>query len=302
MAITSASGTLISQQRYLPFGQVRTDVGSITQTDFAFTGQRNNSYINLMDYHARMLDPLLSRFIQPDTIIPDQSNPQTWNRYSYVQNDPITLTDPSGNKADKSQQLKAWFYKAYGSHWQQYWRAWDKGRVAPPTCAQLGCKPDARGSNNSTESNSGSSNNGSNNSTTDNYCASDPWDCNGNYGGPDSNVLSLPIDPTQNPQTTPSSNLGSDCPPTEKCDTTEALLGVGLIVVPDLIEIVAMGAGFLAGGPIGSAGVAEVTEPLWIPANVIGAALVFDSGVVKDFNRTAWNCTTWVSCGERLLH
>ena len=34
VAITDAQGSLIAQQRYLPFGQVRDDVGAITQTDF----------------------------------------------------------------------------------------------------------------------------------------------------------------------------------------------------------------------------------------------------------------------------
>ena len=41
VAVANASGTLVSQQRYMPFGQVRTDVGTITQTDFGYTGQRN---------------------------------------------------------------------------------------------------------------------------------------------------------------------------------------------------------------------------------------------------------------------
>ena len=34
------SGSVLSQQRYLPFGGVRTDMGNITQTDFGYTGQR----------------------------------------------------------------------------------------------------------------------------------------------------------------------------------------------------------------------------------------------------------------------
>jgi RHS repeat-associated protein len=97
VAVTDASGSVLSQQRYLPFGGVRADVGNITQTDFGYTGQRalNNG---LMDYHARFYDAALGRFVQPDTIIPDSVNPQTWNRYSYVSNDPITFNDPTGHR------------------------------------------------------------------------------------------------------------------------------------------------------------------------------------------------------------
>jgi len=35
--------------------------------------------------------------LQPDTLIPDQTNPQAWNRYSYVVNRPTVLADPSGH-------------------------------------------------------------------------------------------------------------------------------------------------------------------------------------------------------------
>ncbi|HCR54014.1 MAG TPA: hypothetical protein DIW27_06325 [Cytophagales bacterium] len=41
--------------------------------------------------------PYLNHFIQPDTIIPDQSNPQARNRYSYVYNRPVNLSDPTGH-------------------------------------------------------------------------------------------------------------------------------------------------------------------------------------------------------------
>ncbi|MFT3893683.1 MAG: hypothetical protein QM730_18800 [Anaerolineales bacterium] len=39
----------------------------------------------------------MNRFLQPDTIIPDPSNPQSWNRYSYTQNNPINFDDPTGH-------------------------------------------------------------------------------------------------------------------------------------------------------------------------------------------------------------
>jgi hypothetical protein len=41
--------------------------------------------------------PYINRFIQPDTIIPDPSNPQAWNRYSYVGNNPVNFNDPTGH-------------------------------------------------------------------------------------------------------------------------------------------------------------------------------------------------------------
>jgi hypothetical protein len=52
-------------------------------------------------FHANVAsayyDPELGRFIQPDTIIPDLSNPQSYNRYSYCVNDPLRYTDPTGH-------------------------------------------------------------------------------------------------------------------------------------------------------------------------------------------------------------
>jgi RHS repeat-associated protein len=103
VVVTDASGTLISQQRYLPFGGVRENVGNITQTDYGYTGQRNlDSGIGLMDYKARFYSPYINRFIQPDTIVPGMFNPQNLNRYSYVRNNPIRYTDPSGHVIGKA--------------------------------------------------------------------------------------------------------------------------------------------------------------------------------------------------------
>ncbi len=43
--------------------------------------------------------PYINHFLQPDTLIPDPSNPQAWNRYSYVANNPVNFNDPSGHYA-----------------------------------------------------------------------------------------------------------------------------------------------------------------------------------------------------------
>jgi len=50
-------GILLNEQRYLPFGQVRSGVGTITETDYGYTGQRDMPGLGLMDYRARFYSP-----------------------------------------------------------------------------------------------------------------------------------------------------------------------------------------------------------------------------------------------------
>lgn len=49
---------------------------------------------------ARWYDPALGRWISPDSTIPDSKNPQSFNRYSYVRNNSLRYTDPTGHKED----------------------------------------------------------------------------------------------------------------------------------------------------------------------------------------------------------
>ena len=86
-----------SRVRYYPYGQERTDnhLASLP-TDFGFTGQRWEQGFGLYYYKARYYDPMLGRFVQADTIVPNPGNPQDLNRYAYVRNNPLRYTDPSG--------------------------------------------------------------------------------------------------------------------------------------------------------------------------------------------------------------
>ena len=52
-----------------------------------------------MDYNARFYSPSLGRFISADTVIPGARNPMAWDRFSYVQNNPLRYIDPSGHIA-----------------------------------------------------------------------------------------------------------------------------------------------------------------------------------------------------------
>jgi RHS repeat-associated protein len=103
VTLDAASGAKTTELRYKPWGENRFTSG-LTPTMYQFTGQRMDSYntdglasqeLYLMG--SRYYDPYLNRWCQPDQIIPDPGNPQSWDRYAYVQNNPVRYTDPTGH-------------------------------------------------------------------------------------------------------------------------------------------------------------------------------------------------------------
>jgi len=48
--------------------------------------------------NGRVYDPLVARFLSADPLIQDPEHSQSYNRYSYVWNNPTNLTDPTGFK------------------------------------------------------------------------------------------------------------------------------------------------------------------------------------------------------------
>jgi RHS repeat-associated protein len=61
------------------------------------TGQREEAGLGLYDYGARWYDPRLRRFIQP--IVPNPRDAQSFDRYAYVNNNPLKYVDPTGHQA-----------------------------------------------------------------------------------------------------------------------------------------------------------------------------------------------------------
>jgi RHS repeat-associated protein len=71
--------------------------GSITsQTTRGFTGQEELADVGLVHLNGRVYDPLVGRMMSADPFVPDPMNGQAFNRYSYVINNPLALTDPNG--------------------------------------------------------------------------------------------------------------------------------------------------------------------------------------------------------------
>jgi RHS repeat-associated protein len=97
-ALSGSSGSQQEVNVYYPFGRTQTASPQASfQVSRRFTGQILDAESGLYYYNARYYDPELGRFIQPDTVISDFSNPQSYNRYSYVLNNPLRYTDPTGH-------------------------------------------------------------------------------------------------------------------------------------------------------------------------------------------------------------
>jgi RHS repeat-associated protein len=69
-----------------------------TPTNYTYTGQYSNmGDFGLMFYNARWYDPAIGRFAQADSIVP--GGVQGYDRYAYVNNNPVRYNDPSGHSS-----------------------------------------------------------------------------------------------------------------------------------------------------------------------------------------------------------
>ena len=62
-----------------------------------FTSHEEIKELGLVNMNARLYDPVIGRFISADSVIPDLGQPMDYNRYSYVRNNPVLYSDPSGH-------------------------------------------------------------------------------------------------------------------------------------------------------------------------------------------------------------
>ena len=96
---TDGTGQVVSRHDYHPFGEeiARTGYGSDTIRK-QFTGYERDKESNLDYAQARMYVDNIGRFTTPDPLLTSgrPSVAQTWNRYTYVLNNPLIYVDPNG--------------------------------------------------------------------------------------------------------------------------------------------------------------------------------------------------------------
>jgi len=102
--ITNDVGEEVQTLEYRPYGQVNVNEGEDV-ANHKFTGKELDASTGLYYYGARYYDAEIGRFISADPIVQKFANPQTLNRYSYCNNNPINYVDPTGH---------GWFKKFLG--------------------------------------------------------------------------------------------------------------------------------------------------------------------------------------------
>ena len=101
-------GNVLERADYLPYGsdRVRVTNPDAPETDYRFTGKEMDDETGLIYYGARYYDPLLARFVSRDPWEGDLKDPQSLNKYSYVQNNPIRFIDPTGMYIEESGEVE----------------------------------------------------------------------------------------------------------------------------------------------------------------------------------------------------
>ena len=91
--LIQTNGEIVGNSSYEPFGATLMNFGQVSV--FQFAGEARDAS-GLTFLRARYLKPIQGRFISQDPWLGDLGRPQSLNGWSYVENNPINLTDPSG--------------------------------------------------------------------------------------------------------------------------------------------------------------------------------------------------------------
>ncbi|PHS17630.1 MAG: hypothetical protein COA86_10145 [Kangiella sp.] len=105
--ITNSTGATAQEYSFDFFGQKRnvtnwstiltnTQFSPLDLTSKAYTGHESADEVGVIHMNGRIYDPKIGRFMQADPQIDGATDSQGYNRYTYVRNNPLAYTDPTG--------------------------------------------------------------------------------------------------------------------------------------------------------------------------------------------------------------
>ena len=113
IAIIDEAGQLLQRMSYDAWGRRRNidgsddswgSLGTIKndQDNSGYTGHEQMDQLGLVHMNARLYDPITGRHVSADPTIPDPKDQQAFNRFSYVLNNALAYTDPTGLSPEHS--------------------------------------------------------------------------------------------------------------------------------------------------------------------------------------------------------
>jgi RHS repeat-associated protein len=137
LAITNQAGDIVEKRLFDAWGAVvkiqdgaGNTLSGFVVLDRGYTGHEHLQGVNLIHMNARLYDPVLHRFLQPDNFIQDPYNTQNYNRYGYVMNNPLKYTDPSGEEYNNGEGGGSGIWKSLiAAGIVSIGKNWDKLRI-----------------------------------------------------------------------------------------------------------------------------------------------------------------------------
>ncbi|GGI45787.1 hypothetical protein GCM10008018_13870 [Paenibacillus marchantiophytorum] len=94
--IVDANGTTVNQYQYDEWGNIVNKTEGISNS-FKYAGEQYDDETGLYYLRARFYDPSVGRFINEDSYEGQINNPLSLNLYTYVENNPLIYSDPTGH-------------------------------------------------------------------------------------------------------------------------------------------------------------------------------------------------------------
>lgn len=135
IAISNQNGEIEERFSYDAWGKRRSSSWNKPDTStsevgrIGFTGHEMLDEVGLIHMNGRVYDPTIGRFLSADPFIQDEwFTTQAFNRYSYVQNNPLSYTDPTGYYVPKDTSESSTSSEQERNDYRQYERDRDRDR------------------------------------------------------------------------------------------------------------------------------------------------------------------------------
>ena len=116
--LTDKRGKKSAEYEYSPFGEVLNAEGERAKSNlYLFAGKEFITEAGYYNFYNRFYDPRTQRFLEEDPII----SPEYFNKYSYAGNNPITKTDPFGDRF-------YYYCSKYSCDWYEFNRWTQRGK------------------------------------------------------------------------------------------------------------------------------------------------------------------------------